>query len=156
MDGGSDLGLPPAQEAQSLALPAEPALVHALALQASAAGTTPLTKAESLVDYFRSGRFAYTLTPPHLAADANPLVAFLTQTRRGDCEQFAGAFTVLARSLGLPTRLVVGFTAGERSGNLTVVRGATPMPGPRCTWVSNSVGFPLSRHRATSPGSRAR
>jgi transglutaminase-like putative cysteine protease len=122
-DGGTDLGLPPAQQAGSLALPAEPALVHAIALQASEAGTTPLTKAESLVDYFRSGRFAYTLTPPQLPDGTNPLVTFLTQTRRGNCEQFAGAFTVLARSLGLPTRLVVGFTAGRRSGNLTIVRG---------------------------------
>ena len=122
-DGGTDLGLPAAQQAGSLALPAEPALVHAIALQASEAGTTPLTKAESLVDYFRSGRFTYTLTPPQLPAGTNPLVAFLTQTRRGNCEQFAGAFTVLARSLGLPTRLVVGFTAGERSGSLTIVRG---------------------------------
>ena len=89
-DGGNDLGLLPAQQTESLALPAEPPLVHAIALQASAAGNTPLTKAESLVDYFRSGRFAYTLTPPHLPAGTNPLVSFLTQTRRGDCQQFAG------------------------------------------------------------------
>ncbi len=141
-DGGSDLGLPPAEQAQSLALPAEPDLVHAIALQASAAGGTPLTKAESLVDYFRSGRFSYTLTPPHLPAGTNPLVAFLTRTRRGDCEQFAGAFTVLARSLGLPTRLVVGFTAGQRSGNLTIVRGRDAHAWPevylgyKLGWVS--------------------
>ena len=141
-DGGNDLGLPPAQQADSLALPAEPPLVHAIALQASEAGTTPLTKAESLVDYFRSGRFAYTLTPPRLQANANPLMAFLTQTRRGDCEQFAGAFTVLARSLGLPTRLVVGFTAGQRSGNQTIVRGRDAHAWPevylglKLGWVS--------------------
>ncbi|HXN61132.1 MAG TPA: transglutaminaseTgpA domain-containing protein [Acidimicrobiales bacterium] len=141
-DGGNDLGLLPTQQAQSLALPAEPALVDAIALQASAAGSTPLTKAESLVDYFRSGRFAYTLTPPHLPAGTNPLVAFLTQTRRGDCEQFAGAFTVLARSLGLPTRLVVGFTAGQRSRNLTIVRGRDAHAWPevylglKLGWVS--------------------
>jgi len=33
------------------------------------------------------------------------LLSFLTSTRTGTCEEFAGAFAVLARSLGLPTRV---------------------------------------------------
>jgi hypothetical protein len=71
------------------------------------------------------------------------LVSFLTQTRSGSCEQFAGAFVVLARSLGLPSRVVVGFTAGRYSGPGEVtVRGADAHAwpqvylGPRAGWVS--------------------
>jgi transglutaminase-like putative cysteine protease len=95
--------------------PLLPASIRAIASQVTAGAHTPLGQAEALVNWFRSGRFRYTLTPPVTATGANPLVSFLTQTRAGTCEQFAGAFTVLARSLGLPTRLVVGFTAGKSS-----------------------------------------
>ena len=58
-------------------------------------------------------------------------------------EQFAGAYVVLARSLGLPSRVVVGFTAGRYSGPGEVtVRGADAHAwpqvylGPRAGWVS--------------------
>ena len=32
------------------------------------------------------------------------------------CEQFAGAYAVMARAIGLPTRVAVGFTTGEDAG----------------------------------------
>jgi transglutaminase-like putative cysteine protease len=38
---------------------------------------------------------------------------FLTDSRRGYCEQFAGSMAVLLRTLGIPARVAVGFTAGE-------------------------------------------
>jgi hypothetical protein len=100
-------------------------------------------QAEALVNWFRSGRFTYTLTPPATAPGSNPLVSFLTQTHAGDCEQFAGAYAVLARSLGLPTRVVVGFTAGRYAGPGEVtVKGADAHAwpqvylGPTAGWVS--------------------
>src|SRR6185312_7564147 len=37
------------------------------------------------------------------------LLHFLTTSRRGTSEQFATAYAVLARSIGIPTRVVVGF-----------------------------------------------
>jgi len=49
--------------------------------------------------------------PPGSGAGA--LERFLFETRRGYCEQFAGAFAVLARAAGLPTRVAVGFTPGD-------------------------------------------
>src|SRR5690606_19777157 len=42
------------------------------------------------------------------------------------CEQFAGAFAAMARSIGLPARVAVGFTQGETDpaeDGLYVVRG---------------------------------
>jgi transglutaminase-like putative cysteine protease len=119
--GGSVSTYPQALVRAEVALPALPASVKELARRVTAAAGTPLGQAEALVNWFRSGRFRYTLDPPAPTPGADPLVSFLTQTRAGTCEQFAGAFTVLARTLGLPTRLVVGFTAGRRTGPDEVV-----------------------------------
>ena len=47
-----------------LALPAEPAMVSQLAHQAVGTATTPAAQAQALVNWFRSGRFRYTLSPP--------------------------------------------------------------------------------------------
>src|SRR5262249_10159469 len=45
------------------------------------------------------------------------LTNFLFATRTGFCQQFAGAYAVLARAIGLPTRLAVGFAEGTATGN---------------------------------------
>jgi transglutaminase-like putative cysteine protease len=134
---------PPALVQAETALPALPASMEALARSITSGAQTPLAQAELLVNWFRSGQFRYTLDPPVTPAGTNPLVSFLTQTRAGSCEQFAGAYVVLARSLGLPSRVVVGFTAGHYSGpGQVTVRGedahAWPQVylGPRAGWVS--------------------
>ena len=124
-------------------LPALPSSIGALARGITAGAQGPLGQAELLVNWFRSGQFHYTLDPPASPPGTDPLVSFLTQTHSGSCEQFAGAFVVLARSLGLPSRVVVGFTAGRYNGPGEVtVRGADAHVwpqvylGPRAGWVS--------------------
>jgi transglutaminase-like putative cysteine protease len=124
-------------------LPAMPSSIGALARTVTTGAQGPLAQAELLVNWFRSGRFHYTLDPPLSQPGTDPLVSFLTQTRTGSCEQFAGAFVVLARSLGLPSRVVVGFTAGRYSGPGEVtVHGADAHAwpqvylGPKAGWVS--------------------
>ncbi len=118
-------GLSAAQLGPDLALPAVSPIVTALARQVTSVATSPLGRAEALVDWFRSGAFRYTLTPPTLSPGSDPLVVFLTTARAGTCEAFAGAFAVMARSLGLPTRVAVGFTGGRTvPGGTTTVRGA--------------------------------
>ena len=113
-------------------LPPLPSNVEALARAVTAGAQGPLAEAELLVNWFRSGQFHYTLDPPASPPGTNPLVSFLTQTRSGSCEQFAGAFVVLARSLGLPSRVVVGFTAGRYSGpGQVTVRGADAHAWPQ-------------------------
>jgi len=121
----SATGLDAAQLAPYLELPAISPALRALAHQITSSAATPLARAESLVDWFRSGVFRYTLTPPPTSPGTDPLLAFLTESRAGTCEAFAGAFAVMARSLGLPTRVAVGFTGGRSSpGGTTTVRGA--------------------------------
>ncbi len=53
-------------------------------------------------------RFEYSLTNP-----ARNLEEFLFKYRRGNCEYFATAATLLLRYLGYPSRLVVGFYGGQ-------------------------------------------
>jgi transglutaminase-like putative cysteine protease len=59
-----------------------------------------------------SGGFAYTYDIPDFG-EQEPLAAFLTDTRRGSCEQFSSAMALLLRVWGIPTRLVVGFKGGD-------------------------------------------
>ncbi len=142
--GGSAVSsYPQALVQAAVALPPLPSSIGVLAREATVGAQTPLGQAEALVDWFRSGRFKYSLNRPVATPGVDPIVSFLTQTRAGTCEQFAGAFTVLARTLGLPTRMVVGFTAGRRTHpDEVTIRGddAHAWPevylGPAAGWVS--------------------
>lgn len=55
--------------------------------------------------------YFYTLEPPPLGRD--PVDRFLFETRRGFCEHYASAFSVMMRSVGIPTRVVLGYQGGE-------------------------------------------
>ncbi|HTF59570.1 MAG TPA: DUF3488 and transglutaminase-like domain-containing protein, partial [Actinomycetes bacterium] len=79
--------------------------------------STPFDKALAIQDYLRSSEFRYNLNVPALSAGGNQLRRFLTQVREGYCEQFAIAMAMMARELGIPSRVAVGFTAGEIVNN---------------------------------------
>jgi hypothetical protein len=97
---------------QYLGLPSGiPSQIKSIASSIVAGAKTPLQEAQLLVDFFHNGSFVYTLSPPATPAGENPLVWFL-DSRAGFCQQFAGAFGVLAREIGLPVRLAIGFTTG--------------------------------------------
>jgi protein-glutamine gamma-glutamyltransferase len=72
--------------------------------------------------------FTYTLDLTDLGTLGNrdPMVAFLTDFKKGHCEYFAGAMTLMCQSLGIPARYIVGFRCGpedfNRLGNYFVVR----------------------------------
>jgi len=63
-----------------------------------------------------SGKFTYSLNVQE-PATAQALIQFLTIQRRGYCQQFAFAMAVLARLLGIPSRVAVGYTAGTSVGH---------------------------------------
>ncbi|GFE90920.1 transglutaminase TgpA family protein [Steroidobacter agaridevorans] len=66
---------------------------------------------QSVLTKFGSEEYYYTLQPP--ALDLNAVDDFLFNSRRGFCEHFASAFTVMARSVGIPARVVTGYQGGE-------------------------------------------
>ena len=94
------------------------------ALRITGPGATPYDKALALQDHFRSGAFTYDLDVDR-GHSGQDLERFLFETRTGYCEQFAGAYAAMARAVGLPTRVAVGFTPGEPGPDgRFVVRGA--------------------------------
>lgn len=72
--------------------------------------------------HFNSQPFVYTLEPPLLGDD--PVDGFLFETRRGFCEHYAAAFTLLMRAAGIPARVVTGYQGGELNtvGGYLIVR----------------------------------
>ncbi|QXC62286.1 DUF3488 and transglutaminase-like domain-containing protein [Aquihabitans sp. G128] len=91
-----------------------PAGFPGLAREAARAVTAGLEgrydQALALQDWFRS-RFTYSLDVPAGHSDS-AMVDFL-ESRTGYCEQFAGTYAAMARSLGIPARVAVGFTPGD-------------------------------------------
>jgi len=85
-------------------------------------GGDPLAIAQSLLTMFREQPFVYTLEPPKLADNA--MDEFLFETRRGFCEHYASAFTVVMRAAGVPARVVTGYQGGEFNpiGGYLIVR----------------------------------
>jgi transglutaminase-like putative cysteine protease len=74
---------------------------------------TPFEQALALQDYLRGSEFRYNLNVPALSSGGDELRRFLSEVREGYCEQFAIAMAVMARQLGIPSRVAVGFTSGE-------------------------------------------
>ena len=110
---GAPAQAPPTIAARYLALPAisDGIRQEARRIVTEASARTPYEQARALQDHFhRNFRYDLDARQGH---DEQALANFLLRSRRGYCEQFAGAYAVLARTLGLPARVAVGFTPGE-------------------------------------------
>ncbi len=70
-------------------------------------------QALALQQWFRNGgRFTYSLDAPD-TSDRDAVEAFL-EDRRGYCVQFASTMALMARALGIPARVAIGFLPGEQ------------------------------------------
>lgn len=101
-----------------------PPMIRELALEVVDGRRFPFERAVALQEWFRTGGgFEYTLE----AAEGNgyeALLRFLTEGpggRQGYCEQFASAMAVMARELGIPARVAIGFL--------------NPAPAGQNTWI---------------------
>jgi transglutaminase-like putative cysteine protease len=65
----------------------------------------------AILKKFNEENYVYTLQPPLLGEHA--MDEFLFQTRRGFCEHYAYAFTLLVRAAGIPARVIAGYQGGE-------------------------------------------
>jgi transglutaminase-like putative cysteine protease len=61
--------------------------------------------------YFRGDDFEYSLDAPEKAS-GDAISDFLTD-KKGYCVQFSSAMTIMARTMGIPARIGVGFAGGE-------------------------------------------
>jgi len=92
--------------------PGLPARVRALAATLASPTGNRLETVEAIERDLRS-RATYRLDPPVPRQGQDAVDHFLFDAQTGFCEHFASAEVVLLRSLGIPARLVTGFTGGE-------------------------------------------
>ena len=144
--------------------------VQGLALELTAGATSPAAQARALQDHLRTFQYSLDVQRGH-SEDA--LEDFLFTTKVGYCEQFAGAFAAMARSIGLPARVAVGFTPGEEDpatpGFFRVrgeyahawpevyIEGAgwvlfEPTPGRGAPNTESYTGVPEAQAAANDPG----
>ena len=93
-----------------------------LASEITADATTRYDQALALQEYFRDpANFTYTTSVDPSGTDS---VSVFLDDQQGYCVQFASGMIMLARSLGIPARLAIGFLPGTLSDDGTsVVRG---------------------------------
>jgi transglutaminase-like putative cysteine protease len=105
-------------------------IVRQLATQVTAEEGTRYEKAVALQQWFREkGGFQYS-TDVDLGNGTDDLVRFLSEGeggRTGYCEQFAAAMAVMARELGIPARVAVGFLEPEQVDDDTWVYSSHDM-----------------------------
>jgi transglutaminase-like putative cysteine protease len=83
-----------------------------LAKSVTATAVTPYDKAVAITDYLRATT-TYSTTVDAPPDNTDPLVWFLFDSHKGFCNYYATAEVILLRSVGVPTRMVVGFAQGE-------------------------------------------
>ena len=122
----------------------------------------------SAIEKHLQDTFAYTLdlTDAARVRGEDPMVSFLYDLKRGHCEYFAGAMTLLCQSLGVHARMVVGFKCDEFNPMLGqyVVRQShahawVEVLMPDGTWKTydpTSARDPRNTPRALSPWARVK
>jgi transglutaminase-like putative cysteine protease len=107
-----------------------------LARDITEGSSTPFDAAIALQNWFTTdGGFSYS-TQIEGGSDEDALATFLDE-RVGYCEQFAATMALMARSVGIPARVVVGFTQGRLEGNQWVVRGTDAHAWPEL-WMGSA------------------
>jgi transglutaminase-like putative cysteine protease len=115
---------------------------------------TPFQKLLAIQTQLRG--FTYSTAVDNIAT-SDYLRQFLLETKAGYCQQFATAFTVMARLLGMEARVSVGFLPGETSTaepNNYIVRGTDAHAWPEVYfedlgWISFE---PTPRGETAPPG----
>lgn len=150
-----------------------PPLVARLAAQVTQDEDTPFQQARALQSWFRS-EFTYSLDRVESVGD-DDLTAFLAPGGRvGYCEQFAASMALMARTLGIPARVAVGFLEPEQVSERSWVFSAhdmhawpelyfegsgwvrfEPTPGARADEVPEYTRSPAEGEEAEEPSTSA-
>ncbi len=135
-----------------------PARVLDLARQLTLdAPTTPATVAA--IEGYLHAHERYRLDSPVPADGADAVDDFLFVSHEGFCEHFASAEAVLLRAVGIPARLVTGFSGGTPHGAERVLLGSdahawvqVAVGGDQWVWTDPTAGATLAadRHNAAS------
>ena len=104
-------------------LPAElPPIIGELAAQVTASAGNDYDRLALLQRWFRGSEFRYSLDAPVAegfdGSGAEAVAQFL-EVKAGYCIHFASAFALMARTLNIPSRIVIGYLPGEPVSNPT-------------------------------------
>lgn len=80
--------------------------LKALAHEITDGYATPVEKAQALQDYFHNSGFVYDLE--YYSRDTSPEY-FVFESKRGTCSDYASAYVLMARSVGLTVRYAEGY-----------------------------------------------
>lgn len=96
--------------------PGFPEGVRQLTQQVTRNARTPIEQAAAIENFLRSPAFTYDLNVAPDTTGFSSLEEFLLRSRRGYCEQFAGSMAAMARVVGIPSRVAIGFLPGRQTG----------------------------------------
>ncbi|MBM7505072.1 DUF3488 and DUF4129 domain-containing transglutaminase family protein [Agromyces aurantiacus] len=107
---------PGAVHASTLALPEElPPIIAETAAEVTASAPTRYDAAVEIQAFLRSSAFAYSEEAPvegGFDGGGFDAIAQFLEVREGYCVHFASTMAVLAREVGIPSRISVGYTSG--------------------------------------------
>ncbi len=146
-----------------------PEVIGQTAAEVTADAATDYDKLVALQSWFRSSAFSYSLDAPveegFDGTGADAVERFL-DVREGYCIHFAGAFALMARTLGMSSRIVVGYLPGLATTDATTRdKVYTVMSSQLHAWPevhfagigwvpfepTNSLGVPTAFASAASP-----
>jgi transglutaminase-like putative cysteine protease len=125
--------------------------VRELAQSWIAQNSDPRAIVGSALQFFRTQRFRYSLSPGEYKK--NDLEQFLFHRRIGFCEHYAASFATLMRLAGIPARIVVGYLGGEYNdlGRFFLVRQADTHAWCE-VWLPDSGWTRVDPTSAVAPG----
>ena len=144
-------------------LPANlPDRIRALAVEVAAGETSDFGKARALERYLKTN-YTYAFADPSGSgrppAGSDPVDWFLFEHREGTCGVFSTAFAVMARSIGIPARVVSGWAIGPTADTQTVsldqAHQWVEVAFDGLGWVSfepTAPGGPLNRAASSAGG----
>lgn len=100
-----------------------PENIRRLAERVTSEEGSPAGKAAAIQSYLRDpDNFTYS-TDPRPGSGYQTLENFLFKDKQGYCEQFAASMAIMARIIGIPSRVAVGFLPGDKKGDVWTVTG---------------------------------
>ncbi len=84
--------------------------------------TSAYSAMKALESNLRDQTFKYSVTNPPVPSNVDA-VAWLLQTHQGYCTYYATAMVIMARMMGIPARIVNGFSQGHLQNTTWVVNG---------------------------------
>lgn len=130
-----------------LGLPEGMEEIGRLARDVSSGGATAMGKAGLMESHLRDN-YEYSLKTAPPPEGMTPVEDFLFNSRKGYCEHYATAMALMLRAVGIPSRLVTGFSGGEVNGDgdYVIVRQSNAH-----SWVEAAIDGRWHRFDPTPP-----